>query len=207
MTLAADEFIRRFLIHTQPPGFQRIRYFGFLANRFRKEKLDLCTSGTGRKPPDSRPAMPSFPVMSALPYRRADPNGHLSRLPLATPPAGYMMVTYFVSPTDPGSAFQAAPARSVSKLRVSTPNAPATSSRRHSARGYQPCLSATEPHQRRSPPSNPKITILPGHFAPSLAFKTHNPQPGSTLRFCSPAVASAGGTKRVLFSRHFPPPG
>jgi acetyl esterase/lipase len=31
--------------------------------------------------------------------------------------------------------------------------------------------------------------------------------PGSTLRFCSPAVASAGGTKRVLFSRHFPPPG
>ena len=42
MTLAADEFIRRFLIHTQPPGFQRTRYFGFLANRFRKEKLDLC---------------------------------------------------------------------------------------------------------------------------------------------------------------------
>ncbi len=42
MILAADEFIRRFLIHTQPPGFQRIRYFGFLANRFRKEKLDLC---------------------------------------------------------------------------------------------------------------------------------------------------------------------
>jgi Putative transposase/Transposase zinc-binding domain len=42
MTLAADEFIRRFLIHTLPPGFQRIRYFGLLANRFRKEKLALC---------------------------------------------------------------------------------------------------------------------------------------------------------------------
>ena len=42
MTLAADEFIRRFLIHTLPPGFQRIRHFGFLANRFRKEKLALC---------------------------------------------------------------------------------------------------------------------------------------------------------------------
>lgn len=42
MTIAADEFIRRFLIHTLPPGFRRIRYFGFLANRFRKEKLDLC---------------------------------------------------------------------------------------------------------------------------------------------------------------------
>ena len=44
MTLAVDEFIRRFLIHTLPPGFPRIRYFGFLANRFRKEKLALCRS-------------------------------------------------------------------------------------------------------------------------------------------------------------------
>ena len=42
LTLSADEFIRRFLIHTLPPGFQRIRFFGFLANRFRKEKLALC---------------------------------------------------------------------------------------------------------------------------------------------------------------------
>ena len=41
MTLPADDFIRRFLIHTLPPGFQRIRHFGFLANRFRKEKLAL----------------------------------------------------------------------------------------------------------------------------------------------------------------------
>jgi hypothetical protein len=42
MTLPAGEFIRRFLIHTLPPGFQRIRHFGFLANRFRKKKLALC---------------------------------------------------------------------------------------------------------------------------------------------------------------------
>jgi hypothetical protein len=42
LTLSADEFLRRFLLHTLPPGFQRIRYFGFLANRFRKEKLALC---------------------------------------------------------------------------------------------------------------------------------------------------------------------
>lgn len=42
MTVTADEFIRRFLIHTLPPGFQRIRYFGFMANRFRKEKPELC---------------------------------------------------------------------------------------------------------------------------------------------------------------------
>jgi hypothetical protein len=42
MTLSADEFIRRFLIHVLPDGFQRIRYYGFLANRHRREKLRLC---------------------------------------------------------------------------------------------------------------------------------------------------------------------
>jgi hypothetical protein len=42
MTLGADEFIRRFLLHILPDGFQRIRYYGFLANRYRAEKLALC---------------------------------------------------------------------------------------------------------------------------------------------------------------------
>jgi hypothetical protein len=42
MTIPAEEFIRRFLIHTLPPGFPRIRHFGFLANRHRQEKLRLC---------------------------------------------------------------------------------------------------------------------------------------------------------------------
>jgi hypothetical protein len=39
MTLEASEFIRRFLLHVLPPGFQRIRYYGFLANCQRTEKL------------------------------------------------------------------------------------------------------------------------------------------------------------------------
>jgi hypothetical protein len=42
MALAADEFIRRFLLHVLPEGFQRIRYYGFLANRYRQQKLALC---------------------------------------------------------------------------------------------------------------------------------------------------------------------
>jgi hypothetical protein len=42
MTLAADEFIRRFLLHILPEGFQRIRYYGFLANRYREPKLARC---------------------------------------------------------------------------------------------------------------------------------------------------------------------
>ena len=42
MTLAVDEFIRRFLLHALPLGFQRIRHYGLLANRFRAGKLELC---------------------------------------------------------------------------------------------------------------------------------------------------------------------
>jgi hypothetical protein len=42
MTLAADEFIRRFLTHTLPDRFPRIRHFGFLANRHRRQKLARC---------------------------------------------------------------------------------------------------------------------------------------------------------------------
>jgi hypothetical protein len=42
MTVSAAEFIRRFLQHALPPGFQRIRYYGFLANCHRTEKLALC---------------------------------------------------------------------------------------------------------------------------------------------------------------------
>jgi hypothetical protein len=42
MTVSAEEFIRRFLQHAIPRGFQRIRYYGFLANCHRAAKLDLC---------------------------------------------------------------------------------------------------------------------------------------------------------------------
>src|SRR3954453_2256054 len=42
MTLPAEEFIRRFLIHVLPDGFHRIRYFGFLGNCHRARKLALC---------------------------------------------------------------------------------------------------------------------------------------------------------------------
>ena len=42
MTVPADEFIRRFLLHSLPPGFQRIRYYGFLANCHRVAKLNFC---------------------------------------------------------------------------------------------------------------------------------------------------------------------
>jgi hypothetical protein len=42
MTLSADEFMRRFLLHVLPMGFHRIRHFGLIANNGRKEKLALA---------------------------------------------------------------------------------------------------------------------------------------------------------------------
>jgi hypothetical protein len=62
MTLIATEFLRRFLLHTLPPGFQRIRYFGWLANCHRKKRLQqarrlLATDITDWLP-DTEPQSP-----------------------------------------------------------------------------------------------------------------------------------------------------
>jgi len=70
MKLKPDEFIRRFLLHTLPDGFHRIRHFGFMANRHRAAKLALCRAllDHERKAPNN--AEPS-PLDSAL-HTRAE---------------------------------------------------------------------------------------------------------------------------------------
>jgi len=52
MTLSADEFIRRFLQHTVPDGFHRIRHIGLLANRHRTAKLAHCRELLAQPPPE-----------------------------------------------------------------------------------------------------------------------------------------------------------
>lgn len=42
MTLKAEEFIRRFLLHVLPDRYVRIRHFGFLANRYKKDNIRRC---------------------------------------------------------------------------------------------------------------------------------------------------------------------
>ena len=51
MRLDAHEFIRRFLLHVLPSGFQRIRSYGFLANRYRQVKIELCRGLLGAPVP------------------------------------------------------------------------------------------------------------------------------------------------------------
>jgi len=60
MPLTADEFIRRFLLHVLPSGFHRIRYYGFLGNRHRKEKLEHCRRLLGMAPPKEGSAEPAI---------------------------------------------------------------------------------------------------------------------------------------------------
>jgi hypothetical protein len=68
MTLAADEFMRRFLLHVLPKGFHRIRHYGLLAGATRKVRLDHIRQLLGCAPlantdapgdsPDVRPPCP-----------------------------------------------------------------------------------------------------------------------------------------------------
>jgi hypothetical protein len=55
MTLEAEEFIRRFLLHVLPDGFQRIRCYGFMANRYREQKLARCRELLDMPAPDPPP--------------------------------------------------------------------------------------------------------------------------------------------------------
>jgi hypothetical protein len=48
LTLDAVEFLRRLMLHVPPHGFQRLRHFGFLANRVRQEKLAQCRALLGQ---------------------------------------------------------------------------------------------------------------------------------------------------------------
>lgn len=54
MSLDAPEFIRRFLLHVLPAGFQRIRHFGLLSNRQHATKFARCRSLLGAGEPRAR---------------------------------------------------------------------------------------------------------------------------------------------------------
>lgn len=49
ITLSHFEFMRRFLMHVLPKGFQKIRYYGFLNNRFKRDNLNLIATLLSKK--------------------------------------------------------------------------------------------------------------------------------------------------------------
>src|SRR5438552_1987453 len=89
LTVRADEFIRRFLLHTLPDGFHRIRHYGFLANGHRAAKLALCRMLLDI--PASAPMIvPADEAVSTLPLDRCPCCGGamitLGTLPRHAPP-------------------------------------------------------------------------------------------------------------------------
>ena len=55
MRLQSDEFVRRFLLHVLPSGFQRIRHYGLLSNRTREAKLERCRQLLNAPAPEPMP--------------------------------------------------------------------------------------------------------------------------------------------------------
>jgi hypothetical protein len=62
MTLSADEFLRRFMLHVLPRRFVRIRHFGFLTNRHRSAAIALCRQLMGEAPKAQPEPSPSAPA-------------------------------------------------------------------------------------------------------------------------------------------------
>jgi len=71
MTVSADEFLRRFLLHVLPQGFVRIRHFGFLANRSRARLVAICRQLLSNALPSLSPTVVARPPM-AMPELRSD---------------------------------------------------------------------------------------------------------------------------------------
>jgi hypothetical protein len=88
LTLEADEFLRRFLLHVVPRGFMRIRHFGLLANRTRRATLTRCRSLLGQ------PATAEAPSESVAELMHRLTGIDLARCPVCG--EGRMLVTAIV---------------------------------------------------------------------------------------------------------------
>ena len=67
MTLGADEFMRRFLLHVLPGGFHRIRHYGLLANARRREHLARARELLHVVPAATASPLPETPIANIQP--------------------------------------------------------------------------------------------------------------------------------------------
>lgn len=77
ITLSHEEFIRRYLMHVLPSGFQKIRYYGFLNNRMKAKNLKLIFKLQGRQRFKAK-----YTGMKPMEYLKAAMNIDPSRCPL-----------------------------------------------------------------------------------------------------------------------------
>ena len=174
MTLEADEFIRRFLLHTLPPGFQRIRHYGFLANCHRGRNWHSAANcwrhGSWKLLP--RPRIPTRSQTAGSPFALdAEPapwSGSPScLLPLARHATGKYVLT------------EMTPRRFPPNLEKTV--TPATHAR--TAYSQRPDTTAPDPADRfpRLSPSNPGRSIPGRAFTRALLQPDPNSSPTKIL--------------------------
>ncbi len=132
MTLDADEFIRRFLLHALPDGFHRIRHYGFLANGDRADNVALCQRlldgrDTGAcEPADNRSKGDRPATLSHSPVTRhdcpADVYDHHARPPRC---GQQCLHRYRVANQSLSSGIPAVPALEINAIVVHSSRAPA----------------------------------------------------------------------------------
>ena len=88
MTLAGDEFLRRFLQHVLPAGFMRIRHYGWLANASRAKALPLVRAAIAAD-------TPTAPTVAAQPLEAI---AHFDGIPCPCCKTGTMRVRYPLPP-------------------------------------------------------------------------------------------------------------
>lgn len=84
MTLAADEFIRRFLMHVLPKGFAKMRHYGILASRGKNERIDRCKRLTNT-PVTARMAVDAERIVERMIGRKAGTCAHCGCRTVALP--------------------------------------------------------------------------------------------------------------------------
>lgn len=91
MTISAEEFLRRLLLHVLPKGFVRIRHYGLLASVNVATKLQRCRQLLGQETPSDQQA-PKCWIDRVLEWTGQDPrrcpqcHGYLKRRPLPKSP-------------------------------------------------------------------------------------------------------------------------
>ncbi len=160
MTLAAGEFIRRFLLHVLPTGFHRIRHYGLLANAGRKQHLALARELL--KVPAPPPAESD---QAAAPRHRPSFAG-TAALPMVVieilPPAPHPRTAMIARCTHPPSA---PPSGSPSPARVGSP----ASCRRHV------CYRNRLPDCRHRPPCQGDLQRCGSHRGAGTVATNHAP--------------------------------
>ena len=190
MTLAPDEFIRRFLLHVLPKGFHRIRHYGLLASAGRKANIARARELIAAPEPEAatqrnrqcrcrRPdrSSPAMPLLRRPHDHRRDLRARRPRPRARHPPAPQSGPRRH-DPEQPLFASQARRRPSPPAAGSDTRFRPLTSPHHLPLAIIRPST-ATPPRWRSSPASLPVAAIAPidqaHHSAPSGTAERSNP--------------------------------